>query len=156
MGETCAVRQSVGTTPVSKDLLKMRHSTGEMLCASSFIFFSKMAIRNQGKHYDSEAEFVSLEWTHYGRKGEDKRNVFSIEYFRTSDWYFTSRKSLCPTKKTKNKVNIFTAPECLCGILHLRSTVVCWMSTLYCWDRVSRNIYCMSRCRFNVLNMHLQ
>jgi len=40
----------------------MRHSTGEMLCASSFnILFSKMAIRNQGKHYDSEAEFMSLE-----------------------------------------------------------------------------------------------
>jgi hypothetical protein len=36
MGETCAARQSVGTPPVSKDLLKMRHSTGEILCASSF------------------------------------------------------------------------------------------------------------------------
>jgi hypothetical protein len=27
MGETCAVRQSVGTTPVSKDLLKMKHNS---------------------------------------------------------------------------------------------------------------------------------
>jgi hypothetical protein len=26
MGETCAVRQSIGTTPVSKDLLKMKHN----------------------------------------------------------------------------------------------------------------------------------
>ena len=39
MGETCAARQSVGTPPVSKDLLKMRHSTGEILCASSFNIF---------------------------------------------------------------------------------------------------------------------
>ena len=36
MGETCAVRQSVGTTPVSKDLLKMKHNIGEILGASSF------------------------------------------------------------------------------------------------------------------------
>jgi hypothetical protein len=87
-----------------------------------------MAIRNQGKHYDSEAEFVSLEWTHYGRKGEDKRNVFSIEYFRTSDWYSTSRKSLCPTKKTKNKVEHFhctwvpvwdSAPQVHSGVLNV-------------------------------------
>jgi hypothetical protein len=62
-----------------------------------------MAIWNQGKHYDSEADFMSIEWTHYGRKGEDKRNVFSTEYSRTSDWYFTSGKSLCPTKKIKTK-----------------------------------------------------
>ena len=31
MGETCAVRQSVGTTPVYKDLLKMRHNIDEMM-----------------------------------------------------------------------------------------------------------------------------
>jgi hypothetical protein len=39
MGETCAVCQSVGTTPVSKDLLKMSNSVGEMLSASSFNIF---------------------------------------------------------------------------------------------------------------------
>ena len=39
MGEACAVRQSVGTTPVSKDLLKMRHNIGEILGASSFKIF---------------------------------------------------------------------------------------------------------------------
>jgi hypothetical protein len=39
MGEACAVRQSVGTTPVSKDLLKMSNSTGEMLSASSINIF---------------------------------------------------------------------------------------------------------------------
>jgi hypothetical protein len=38
MGEACAVRQSVGTTPVSKDLLKS-NSTGEMLSASSINIF---------------------------------------------------------------------------------------------------------------------
>ena len=36
MGETCAVRQSVGTTPVSKDLLKLRHNIGEIVGASYF------------------------------------------------------------------------------------------------------------------------
>jgi hypothetical protein len=40
MGETCAVCQSVGTTPVSKDLLKMSNSVGEMLSASSFNMLS--------------------------------------------------------------------------------------------------------------------
>jgi hypothetical protein len=31
MDETCAVHQSVGTTPVYKDLLKMRHNIDEMM-----------------------------------------------------------------------------------------------------------------------------
>jgi hypothetical protein len=35
MDETYAVRQSVGTTPVSKDLLKMKHNIG----ARCFLFF---------------------------------------------------------------------------------------------------------------------
>jgi hypothetical protein len=39
MCEACAVRQTVGTTPVSKDLLKMRHNIGEILGASSFFNF---------------------------------------------------------------------------------------------------------------------
>jgi hypothetical protein len=39
MCEACAVRQTVGTTPVSKDLLKMRHNIGEILGASSFKIF---------------------------------------------------------------------------------------------------------------------
>ena len=38
MGETCAVRQSIGTTPVSKDLLKMKHNIGEILGARCFLF----------------------------------------------------------------------------------------------------------------------
>ena len=40
---------------------------------------------------------------------------------------------------------------CLCGILHLMSTVSCQMSTFY-GGSASRNI----SCQFNVLNMHLQ
>jgi hypothetical protein len=31
MDETCAVHQSVGTTPVYKDLLKVRHNIDEMM-----------------------------------------------------------------------------------------------------------------------------
>jgi hypothetical protein len=43
-------------------------------------------------------------------------------------------------------------------ILHLISTVVCQMSTLYCGGggRGSRNISGMPRCRFNVLDVQLQ
>jgi hypothetical protein len=40
MDETYAVRQSVGTTPVSKDLLKMKHNISEILGARCFLFFS--------------------------------------------------------------------------------------------------------------------
>jgi len=35
----CSALISIGTTPVSKDLLKMRHNIGEMLGASSFKIF---------------------------------------------------------------------------------------------------------------------
>ena len=45
--------------------------------------------------------------------------------------------------------------NCLCEILHLIFTVVCQMSTLYCGGG-SRNMSCMPRCRFNVLNVQLQ
>ena len=51
---------------------------------------------------------------------------------------------------------IFYSHECLCGILHLRSTVSCQLLTLYSvcgrgggGGVASRNISCMPRCRFN-------
>ena len=60
MGETCAVHQSVGTTPVSKDLLMMRHNIGEMLGASSFKIFgfssSGPAAFDDGSRFDSNFE----------------------------------------------------------------------------------------------------
>jgi hypothetical protein len=55
------------------------------------------------------------------------------------------------------KCIVFYSHECLCEIMHLISTVVCQMSTLYCGRGVgSRNSSCMPRCQFNVLNVQLQ
>jgi hypothetical protein len=56
-------------------------------------------------------------------------------------------------------VRVFHSAECLCGILHIRFTVGCQMLTLYCMggrDGGSRNMSGVPRCRFIVLNMHLQ
>ena len=67
------------------------------------------------------------------------------------------RNILCSGEHGKQKIKciVFYSHECLCEILHLISTVVCQMSTLYCGGG-SRNISCMPRCRFNVLNVQLQ
>ena len=70
------------------------------------------------------------------------------------------RHILCTGEHGKWNIKciIFYSHECLCEILHLISTVVCQMLTLYCgkggWG--SRNISCMPRWRFNVLNVQLQ
>ena len=67
------------------------------------------------------------------------------------------RHILCTGEHGKQNIKciVFYSHECLFEILHLISTVVCQMSTLYCGGG-SRNSSCMPRCRFNVLNVQLQ
>jgi hypothetical protein len=58
MGETCAVCQSVGTTPVSKDLLKMSNSVGQ-----------KASVLNQQfQSVFSEPSTVSTQQNYMGKK----------------------------------------------------------------------------------------
>jgi len=69
------------------------------------------------------------------------------------------RNILCSGEHGKKNIKwiVLYMYECLCEILHLRSTVGCSMSTLFCGkEEGSRNSSCMPRCRFNVLNVHLQ
>ena len=56
----------------------------------------------------------------------------------------------------KDIVRVFYSSECLCGILHFRSTVGCQMSTLYCIV-LSGSLYCFVlsiqcvECKFKVI-----
>ena len=68
------------------------------------------------------------------------------------------RHILCTGEHGKWNIKciVFYSHECLCEILHLISTVVCQMSTLYCGrGGGSRNISCMPRWRFNMSNVQL-
>ena len=70
MGETCGVLQSVGTTPVSKDLLKMKHNIDEILGASSYkifglvapttLLFYGLALYNAGKYTLDEIRYLGV------------------------------------------------------------------------------------------------
>ena len=69
------------------------------------------------------------------------------------------------TKKYKYKefmrntiitILLFYSSGCLCGILHIRSTVGCQMLTLYCVGRLQKYFLYAQMSIQVVLNMHLQ